>query len=59
VFSIDIEICAACGGVMRVIACIEDPVVIKAILAQLDARAAAAQAYRLLPCRAPPARAFG
>jgi len=35
VFGIEVETCAACGGTMRIIACIEDPVVIKAILAHL------------------------
>ena len=44
VFSIDMETCPACGGAMRIIACIEDPVVIEKILAHLDAKAAAAQA---------------
>jgi hypothetical protein len=59
VFNIDIETCSVCGGAMRIIACIEDPVVIEKILAHLDARAAAAQAARPPPCRAPPARASG
>ena len=59
VFNIDIETCSVCGGAMRIIACIEDPVVIEKILAHLDARAAAAQAARPPPCRAPPARPFG
>jgi hypothetical protein len=31
VFGIDIETCPACGGALRIIACIEDPVVIKTI----------------------------
>jgi hypothetical protein len=31
VFGIDIETCPACGGALRVIACIEDPAVIKKI----------------------------
>jgi len=31
VFDIDIETCPACGGAVKVIACIEDPVVIKRI----------------------------
>ena len=35
VFNIDIEICEACQGQVRVIACIEDPVVIKKILEHL------------------------
>ena len=59
VFNIDIETCAVCGGAMRIIACIEDPVVIEKILAHLDAKAAAGQASRPPPCRAPPARPFG
>ncbi len=36
VFNIDIKICRGCGGAVKVIACIEDPVVIKKILAHLD-----------------------
>jgi hypothetical protein len=59
VFNIDIETCSVCGGAMHIVACIEDPVVIEKILAHLDARAAAAQASRPPPCRAPPARPFG
>jgi hypothetical protein len=31
VFGIEIETCPACSGVLRIIACIEDPVVIKKI----------------------------
>jgi hypothetical protein len=31
VFNIDIETCQACGGAVRIIACIEDPVVIEKI----------------------------
>jgi hypothetical protein len=40
---------------VRIIACIEDPVVIEKILAHLDAKATAAQAARPPPCRAPSA----
>ena len=54
VFGIDIQTCPACGGALRIIACIEDPVVIEKILAHLDAKAAAAQASRPPPCRGPP-----
>jgi pyruvate/2-oxoglutarate dehydrogenase complex dihydrolipoamide acyltransferase (E2) component len=54
VFGIDIETCSACGGAMRILACIEDPAVIGKILAHLDAKAAAAQAARPPPCRGPP-----
>ena len=32
VFKIDIESCPQCGGKLRVIACIEDPLVIRQIL---------------------------
>ena len=38
-----IEICAACGGAMCIIACIEDPVVIKAILTYLAGNARSVQ----------------
>ena len=46
--------CPTCGGALRILACIEDPVVIEKILAHLDAKAAAAQAARPPPCRDPP-----
>jgi len=59
VFGIDLETCAVCGGAMRILACIEDPVVIEKILARLDAKAAPTQACRPPPCRAPPARPSG
>ena len=36
VFKIDVETCRVCGGTARVIACIEDPVVIKKILKHLE-----------------------
>lgn len=60
VFGIDIETCPACGGAMKVIACIEDPVVIRQILAHLE-KAGAAENTSLLPeSRAPPqANLFG
>ncbi len=38
VFDIDIETCRVCGGSMKVIACIEDPVVIKKILMHLRSK---------------------
>jgi hypothetical protein len=59
VFNIDIQTCSVRGGAMRIIACIEDAVVIEKILAHLDAKAAAAQAARPPLCQAPPARPFG
>jgi len=36
VFNIDIEICRECGGAVRIIACIDNPVVIEKILAHLQ-----------------------
>ena len=46
VFGIDIETCPACGGAVRIIACIEDPAVIEKILTHLDAKAPALEARR-------------
>ena len=56
VFGIDIETCAACGGAVRIIACIEDARVIEKILAHLDAKASEPEAPRRPPSRAPPQR---
>jgi hypothetical protein len=56
VFGIDIETCSECGGDVRIIAGIEDPVVIRKILAHLDAKGIHVD---LLPqCRAPPVIGF-
>jgi hypothetical protein len=55
VFSIDIETCAGCGGTMRIIVRIEDPAVIKAILAHLVDKTHPVHTPRSLPGRAPPA----
>jgi len=53
VFNIDIEICSKCGGAVKVIVCIEDPVVIKKILTYLKEKTTAA--VDMLPeVRAPP-----
>jgi hypothetical protein len=54
VFGIDIETCPACGGALRIIACIEDPTVIKKILTHLATKDACAEPSRLPPSRAPP-----
>lgn len=54
VFNIDIETCNSCGGHVKIIACIEDPVVIEKILTHLDSRVAGDAARRLPPSRAPP-----
>jgi hypothetical protein len=54
VFNIDIETCSVCGGAMKVIACIEDPVVIKQILDHLEHKAEASEPWTLPESRAPP-----
>ena len=54
VFNIDIDTCQTCGGATRVIACIEDPVVIRKILDHLDSIAPAPAPATLPPSRAPP-----
>ena len=54
VFGIDLETCPACGGAVRIIACIEDPLVIEKILTHLDEKGGSAEASRRPPCRAPP-----
>ncbi len=52
VFNLDIETCEQYGGAVKVIACIEDPVVIKKILDHLDTTATTEQ-ERLPQSRAP------
>jgi len=54
VFNIDIETCIECGGAVKIIASIEDPAVIKQILAHLDQRVASSEVARLPQSRAPP-----
>ena len=50
-FNIDIQLCNSCGGKVKVIACIEDPVVINKILAYLHPEM---KQIKLLLNRAPP-----
>ena len=54
VFRIDIETCAYCGGVVKIIACIQDPAVIRRILAHLQRRPSAAHGQPPQAPRAPP-----
>ncbi len=54
VFNIDIETCSACGGAVKVIAYIEDPVVIEKILTHLNEKAATAAMGLSPQVRAPP-----
>jgi hypothetical protein len=50
VFAIDIETCPDCGGKLRVVACIEDPPLIRKILAHVRRRAILTASFP----RAPP-----
>ncbi len=59
VFDIDIETCSECGGDVRIIASIEDPVVIRTILAHLDKKGAFAGDSLLPDCRASPSSSMG
>lgn len=54
VFNIDIETCRECGGPVKVIACIDDPVVIQKILTHLKNRTESNEPHRLPESRAPP-----
>jgi hypothetical protein len=54
VFNIDVEKCRTCGGAIKVIACIEDPVVIKKILTYLEEKLPTRATFLLPDSRAPP-----
>jgi len=54
VFNIDISICEECGGAVKVIASIEDPVVITWILAHLERKVEPKEFNPLPESRAPP-----
>ncbi len=56
VFNTGIASCYKCGGAVRVIACIEDPVVIDKIHTHLEKKAALAEPVVLPQSRAPPQR---
>jgi hypothetical protein len=59
VFNIDIETCERCSGQVKIIACIEDPMVIERILAHLNDKALSVEPAMLPENRAPPqARLF-
>jgi hypothetical protein len=55
VFNIDIETCNECGGDVRIIASIEDPEVIRKILAHLDEKVTPTGTGMLPDSRVPPA----
>jgi len=54
VFNIDIETCQECSGQVKIIACIEDPVVIRKILAHLKEKGECQDAIRLPESRGSP-----
>ncbi len=54
VFNIDITTCEECGGTVKVVASIEDPVVIKQILIHLERKAVSKEFNPLPESRAPP-----
>jgi hypothetical protein len=54
-FAIDVMTCSACGGQMRLISHIEEPIVITRILGHLGLPQEAPKIY---PSRAPPQREF-
>jgi len=54
-FNIDLTICEICGGKAKVIACIDDPVVINKILKHLNLHSPLSNQVILPANRAPPA----
>lgn len=54
VFKIDIETCSHCGGAVKIIACIEDPMVIEKILTHLNKQTVYAKPAGLHASRAHP-----
>ena len=54
VFNIDIQTCRQCGGPVKIIACIDQPVVIQKILAHLNDKADPKPTGLLPQARAPP-----
>ncbi len=54
VFNIDTKTCSACTGAVKVIACIEDPKVIRQILDHLKHKREYQDAIQLPDSRAPP-----
>ena len=59
VFGIDIKTCHEYGGTVKVIACIDDPVVIEKILSHLQEKLTSTPAGLRPASRAPPADLFG
>jgi hypothetical protein len=54
VYKTDVETCRICGESTKVIACIEDPMIIKKILTHLEEKSPARSALLLPDSRTPP-----
>jgi hypothetical protein len=54
---IDVNTCIHCGGTVRIVASIEEPAAIRAILGHFEKHAALEEAHYRPPARAPPAEA--
>lgn len=57
VIDIDVSTCRNCGGALRIIASIEEPTAIRAILAHFAKHGALEEAHHRPAARAPPAMA--
>ncbi|ECO1301357.1 transposase, partial [Salmonella enterica subsp. enterica serovar Typhimurium] len=57
VFSIDVTACVHCGGTVRIVASIEEPTAIRAILAHFEKHGAREEAHYRPAARAPPVQA--
>ena len=55
--NIEVNTCIHCGGTVRIVASIEDPTVIRAILGHFETRGAMEEEHYRPPARAPPAAA--
>ena len=55
VFGIDVSMCVYCGGAVRIVASIEEPAAIRAILAHFAKHGALEDAHYRPAARAPPA----
>jgi len=55
VFNIDVSTCGHCGGTVRIVASIEVPIAIRAILAHFAKHGALQKAHDRPAARAPPA----
>ncbi len=55
VFNIDVSTCVHCGGTVRIVASIEEPTAIRAILAHFAKHRALEKAHYRPAARAPPA----